>query len=96
MRGSAASPGAGANTGDLVDAAAISALISKAYSCVAIFEPSIFQLMPGYGFQGKFSLTDVYLRLAADHLILGYDHSGDCFVDVGKPESVAIAEGLFL
>jgi MurNAc alpha-1-phosphate uridylyltransferase len=96
MRGSAASPGAGANTGDLVDAAAISALISKAYSCVAIFEPSIFQLMPGYGFQGKFSLTDVYLRLAPDHLILGYDHSGDRFVDVGKPESVAIAEGLFL
>ena len=72
------------------------ALFPKAYSCVAIFEPSIFQLMPGYGFQGKFSLTDVYLRLAPDHLILGYDHSGDRFVDVGKPESVAIAEGLFL
>ena len=52
--------------------------------------------MPGYGFQGKFSLTDVYLRLAPDHLILGYDHSGDRLVDVGKPESVAIAEELFL
>jgi NDP-sugar pyrophosphorylase family protein len=70
-------------------------LITKAYSCVAVFEPSIFNLMAGYGFAGKFSLTDVYLKLAADHLILGYDHSGDRFVDVGKPESVAIAAGMF-
>jgi len=31
----------------------------------------------------------------ADHLILGYDHTGDRFVDVGKPESIAIAESLF-
>ena len=86
----------GAHVGATAGAAGDTALIPKAYSCVAIFEPSIFQLMPGYGFQGKFSLTDVYLRLAPDHLILGYDHSGDRFVDVGKPESVAIAEGLFL
>ena len=69
-------------------------LIAKAYSCVAVFDSSIFNLMAGYGFSGKFSLTDVYLKLA-DHLILGYDHSGDRFVDVGKPESVAVAEGLF-
>jgi hypothetical protein len=39
---------------------------------------------------------DSYLDLAADHIILGYDHSGDNLVDVGKPESVAIAEKLFL
>lgn len=70
-------------------------LMAKAYSCVVVFEPSIFNLMAGYGFAGKFSLTDVYLKLAADHLILGYDHSGNRFVDVGKPESVAIAEGIF-
>jgi NDP-sugar pyrophosphorylase family protein len=70
-------------------------LYAKAYSCVVIFEPSIFNLITGYGFSGKFSLTDVYLRLAADYPILGYDHSGDRIVDVGKPESVAIAEQLF-
>jgi len=67
-------------------------LIEKAYSCVAVFEPQIFSLMP---FTGKFSLVDVYLSLAADHLILGYDHTGDKFVDVGKPENIAIAESLF-
>jgi len=67
-------------------------LVEKAYSCVVVFEPEIFSLIP---FQGKFSLVEVYLKLAADHLILGYDHTGDRFVDVGKPESIAIAESLF-
>ncbi len=67
-------------------------LTEKAYSCVVVFEPEIFSLIP---FRGKFSLVEVYLKLAADHLILGYDHTGDRFVDVGKPESIAIAESLF-
>jgi N-acetyl-alpha-D-muramate 1-phosphate uridylyltransferase len=71
-------------------------LQEKAYSCVVVFEYDIFRLMNQYGFAGKFSLTDVYLKLAADHLIMGYDHSGDKLVDVGKPESVAVAESLFI
>lgn len=67
-------------------------LIQKAYSCVVVFQPEIFPLIKQ---QGKFSLTEPYLDLAKDHLILGYDHTGDKLVDVGKPESVAIAEALF-
>ncbi len=67
-------------------------LVQKAYSCVVVFEYDIFNLIP---FTGKFSLVDVYLGLARDHLILGYDHSGDRLVDVGKPESVAVAESMF-
>lgn len=67
-------------------------LVEKAYSCVVIFNPELFSLIP---FTGKFSLVDVYLELAADHLILGYDHTGDKFVDVGKPESLQVAESLF-
>lgn len=67
-------------------------LIPKAYSCVVVFDPKIFPLIKR---EGKFSLVDVYLDLAADHLIMGYDHTGDKLVDVGKPESVAIAENLF-
>jgi N-acetyl-alpha-D-muramate 1-phosphate uridylyltransferase len=66
-----------------------------AYSCVVVFDYKIFELMEQYGFSGKFSLIDVYLKLAPDHLIMGYEHSGDRLVDVGKPESVAIAESLF-
>jgi MurNAc alpha-1-phosphate uridylyltransferase len=67
----------------------------KAYSCVVVFEYDIFQLMEENGFSGKFSLIDVYLKLAASHTIMGFDHTGDRFVDVGKPESVAVAEKLF-
>ena len=67
-------------------------LIQKAYSCVVVFQPEIFSLITQ---TGKFSLTETYLDLAKDHLILGYDHSGDKLVDVGRPESVAVAEGLF-
>ncbi|MFM2337800.1 MAG: hypothetical protein RL115_993 [Bacteroidota bacterium] len=66
-----------------------------AYSCVAIFDYQIFELMEQYGFSGKFSLIDVYLKLAPHHLIMGYNHTGDKLVDVGKPESVAVAEALF-
>jgi len=67
-------------------------LVEKAYSCVVVFEPQIFSLIP---FTGKFSLIDVYLELAPGKVIMGYDHSGDRLVDVGKPESIAVAESLF-
>ena len=67
-------------------------LVAKAYSCVVIFEPRVFSLIQQ---RGKFSLIDSYLDLAKTQAILGYDHSGDILVDVGKPESVAIAEQYF-
>jgi len=66
-----------------------------AYSCVVIMEFDVFRLMEEKGFRGKFSLIDLYLALAADHPIMGYDHTGDRLVDVGKPGSVAEAEKLF-
>lgn len=67
-------------------------LKEMAYSCVVVFQPEIFELIPQ---RGKFSLVESYLSLASTHPIYGYDHSGDKLVDVGKPESVAIAEKLF-
>jgi MurNAc alpha-1-phosphate uridylyltransferase len=70
-------------------------IVEKAYSCVVVFEYDVFRLMEEKGFLGKFSLIDVYLALAAEHLILGFDHSGDRFVDVGKPDSIVIAESVF-
>jgi NDP-sugar pyrophosphorylase family protein len=71
-------------------------LLEKAYSCVVVFEYDIFRLMEEEKFSGKFSLIDVYLKLAANHRIMGYDHSGDHLVDVGKPESVPVAESFFV
>jgi MurNAc alpha-1-phosphate uridylyltransferase len=67
-------------------------LEEKAFSGIHIISPEIFPLMQQ---QGKFSIVDVYLELAAAHTILGFDHSGSRLVDVGRSESVAMAEKLF-
>jgi NDP-sugar pyrophosphorylase family protein len=80
------------NTGEQRISIAKDNLVQKAYSCVVVFEYDVFDLIP---FKGKFSLVDVYLELAKNHVILGYDHTGDKLVDVGKPESIAIAESIF-
>ncbi len=52
-------------------------------------------MLEGLPLDGKFSLVDVYLHLAPDHIIRGYDHTGNLFIDVGKPESIQKAEYLF-
>jgi MurNAc alpha-1-phosphate uridylyltransferase len=69
------------------------ALLEKAFSGIHLISPAIFPLMHQ---QGKFSIVDVYLELAANHAILGYDHSGSRLVDVGRIESVMVAEKLFI
>lgn len=65
---------------------------NKSFSGISLFSYSFFDQL---SLQGKFSLVDAYLSLAADHPIYGFDHSGDKWVDVGRPESVATAEALF-
>jgi len=67
-------------------------MFEKAYSGLAIFEPSVFELIP---FTGKFSLIDLYLALAPENKIAGFDHTGEKMIDVGKPDSIAIAEKMF-
>ncbi len=79
-------------TGETKISVAKEGLLEKAYSCVVVFEPKVFSLINQ---RGKFSLTEPYLDLCKDHLILGYEHSGDKWVDVGKPESVQVAEKMF-
>ena len=69
-----------------------SLLKEKAFSGIHFISPEIFPLMHQ---QGKFSIVDVYLELAAAHTILGFDHSGSKMVDVGRPEAVQVAEKLF-
>lgn len=65
---------------------------NKSFSGISLFSYSFFDKL---ALQGKFSLVDAWLSLAAQNGIYGYDHSGDKWVDVGKPESIAIAEALF-
>ncbi len=64
----------------------------KAFSGIHIISPAIFSLIK---MKGKFSLVDVYLELCKTHTIMGFDHSTSKFIDVGKPESITIAEEIF-
>jgi N-acetyl-alpha-D-muramate 1-phosphate uridylyltransferase len=66
--------------------------LQRAYSGIALFQNTIFNSIP---FTGKFSLIDVFLHLAPTQIISGYEHTGDDWVDVGRPESVDVAEALF-
>ena len=67
--------------------------IKKAFSGIHIISPKIFDHMTE---EGKFSMIDLYLRLAAEGFKINcYDHSKGKLLDVGKPESIAIAEEMF-
>jgi NDP-sugar pyrophosphorylase family protein len=79
-------------TGEEKISVATPAFIEKAFSGIHLISPEIFPLIHQ---EGKFSIVDVYLELAASQLILGFDHSGSKLVDVGRKESVEIAEKLF-
>lgn len=67
-------------------------LIQKAFSGIHVIDPAIFPLIDR---EGKFSMVDLYLDLAAGHTIRGFDHSRSKFIDVGKPAAVEQAAGLF-
>lgn len=65
----------------------------KAFSGVHLIEPKLLKLITQ---EGKFSMIDVYLNLAKEHIIRGFDHSDSKMIDVGKPESIEKAEKLFV
>ncbi len=69
-------------------------LTPEAFSGIHIINTKIFSLMQQS--ETKFSMVDVYLSLCAANKIFSYDHSGTKFIDVGKPESLKNAAGLFL
>jgi N-acetyl-alpha-D-muramate 1-phosphate uridylyltransferase len=79
-------------TGEEKIARAAKEYIPKAFSGIHVISKKLLSLIQR---QGKFSIVDAYLELAATHMIKGYDHSGSRFIDVGKPDSVAQAEVLF-
>jgi MurNAc alpha-1-phosphate uridylyltransferase len=68
-------------------------IFEKAYSGLALFQPEALDLIT---LKGKFSLIDVYLSLAPQNKIASYDHTGERLIDVGKPDSVAAAEQMFV
>ncbi len=67
-------------------------LTQKAFSGIHVISS---RMLPLIKQEGKFSMVDVYLSLAANHVIKCFDHSDSKFIDVGKPESVEEAERMF-
>lgn len=63
-----------------------------AFSGIQIINPKIFNKMPK---TGKFSIITTYLDLMKDEKILGFEHSSENWIDVGRAESVIEAEKIF-
>jgi len=79
------------NSGDQKISRAVPSPHPFAFSGVQVLSKEIFNM----SFEGKFSMIDVYLHFAITHVIKGYDHTGNIFIDVGKPESLEQAGYLF-
>lgn len=56
-------------------------LLPFAFSGIQIVDPAIFRLIQR---EGKFSIVDVYLEMASNHIIKGMKHSSDEWIDMGK------------
>lgn len=69
-----------------------------AFSGIHIIGPRFFSkaetlhCFPGH--TDVFSVVDVYLCMAGSERIMDYDHSGDLWMDLGRPEDLKAAENL--
>ena len=80
------------NTNEERISRAVQPLQPFAFSGIQVLSGAVLKDIP---FEGKFSLIDLYLYLAKSNTIKGYNHTGNIFIDVGKPESIQKAEYLF-
>jgi NDP-sugar pyrophosphorylase family protein len=62
-------------------------LSETAFSGIHIIQPEIFNFMT----EGVYTMTAMYLSLAASHVIKAYHHDDDFWVDIGTPENLDYA-----
>ncbi len=67
--------------------------LKRAFSGIQVISPEIFRKMTE---TGSFPIREVYLRLAATHHITCFEHDPEGWLDVGTPEKLAKAQGLFI
>lgn len=60
-----------------------------AFSGIQLIEPAIFKLITE---TGSFPLIPLYLRLAEEHRIMGYNDQSSLWMDLGKPSQIIEAE----
>jgi N-acetyl-alpha-D-muramate 1-phosphate uridylyltransferase len=80
------------NSGEIKTARECIQLSAFSFSGIHVIHTDIF---PHITQEGKFSIIDTYLQLAASLPVKGFDHSGDVLIDVGKPGSLDKASWLF-
>lgn len=61
------------------------------FNGIHIISPEIFKLIKD---EDKFSIVPVYLSLAESHYIVGFRDDKTTYIDIGKTESIAVAEKL--
>ena len=76
-------------TGELVSNCNIELLEEFAFSGIHIIDPKIFTLMPD---DEVFSMIDLYLDIMGDNKIIAHIDNDSFWLDVGKAESLKIAE----
>ena len=59
-----------------------------AFSGIHLVSDAIFPLFEKYGFSGRFSIIDAYLRLCAEHRIRGFVPDGFRILDIGKLDAL--------
>lgn len=76
-------------TGELISSCSIHLLNEFAFGGIHIIDPKIFTLMPD---DEVFSMIDLYLDIMRDNKIIAHIDNDSFWLDVGKTESLKIAE----
>lgn len=80
------------NTGELkISKGNSDTMTPLAFSGIQMLSPKIFELISE---TGKFSMIDVYLRLATYNHITGFRHDTGYWLDLGKPDNIKEAENI--
>jgi NDP-sugar pyrophosphorylase family protein len=77
---------------EIIPVKPVGELVELAFNGVHLINPEFLDLITE---DGKCSIVQVYLRLAAGHQIVGYRNDDTPYIDIGKPESLKDA-GLLL
>ena len=64
-----------------------------AFSGIHILSGEVFNVFREKGFEGKFPIMDFYLSVAAEYPVYGVVPESADILDVGKPESLLLADG---
>ena len=70
-------------------------MAGEAFSGIHVISPELIERMPEMGFTGRFSIIDFYLAAARNKIIRRESAPHLQLIDIGKPETLALARQLF-